>query len=400
MLGRHFVEWGGGCDLLRILATALVVDDNDVWLLIPVRAKRNDRSVLSRIRGVGRNVAKMLFGTDDAELPSDRAVVDFFSDIPGRFHVIRFEDSPVGLLACLRKIEAQVILPAAESLGELFPVPWVGYIYDFQHKYYPNLFSSRECLSRDIAFAQLLRDAKAVIVYAKAVVNDIDTYYPYHKCRVFDLPYAAAPLRSWLEDCSIDPREKYNLPARYFIICNQFWVHKSHMTAFEALAQVIRHDAFKDVHIVCTGRLEDHRCPAYVEDMKLKINAMGMADRIHLLGLIPKFDQISMLKKAVAVVQPTLFEGGPGGGAVFDAVSCGIPAIVSDIPVNLELHEDGVEFFKVGSADDLARKMLQILKDHRPRPSHEVLIEMGKRRNRLLSEKLMEAISFASGKHD
>jgi glycosyltransferase involved in cell wall biosynthesis len=59
-------------------------------------------------------------------------------------------------------------------------------------------------------------------------------------------------------------------------------------------------------------------------------------------------------------VQPTLFEGGPGGGATFDAVALGIPSLLSDIPVNLEISDPLVRFFKTSNAESLAEKMMEI----------------------------------------
>lgn len=60
---------------------------------------------------------------------------------------------------------------------------------------------------------------------------------------------------------------------------------------------------------------------------------------------IAKLDQIALLKKSIAVIQPTLFEGGPGGGASYDAISLGKPLIVSDIKVNQEIEQSERVFF-------------------------------------------------------
>ena len=40
---------------------------------------------------------------------------------------------------------------------------------------------------------------------------------------------------------------------------------------------------------------------------------LGLEQRVRVLGLVPKRDQIEIMKKACAVLQPTRFEGGPGG---------------------------------------------------------------------------------------
>lgn len=41
---------------------------------------------------------------------------------------------------------------------------------------------------------------------------------------------------------------------------------------------------------------------------------LGIESKIKILGHIPKLEQIELIKNCIAVIQPTLFEGGPGGG--------------------------------------------------------------------------------------
>ena len=73
---------------------------------------------------------------------------------------------------------------------------------------------------------------------------------------------------------------------------------------------------------------------------------------------MPKLDQIHLLRSSIALIQPTFFEGGPGGGSVYDAVSVGCSCIISDIAVNRELASESlVTYFKVGDANDLANVM-------------------------------------------
>ena len=56
------------------------------------------------------------------------------------------------------------------------------------------------------------------------------------------------------------------------------------------------------------------------------------------------------MKNSLAIIQPTLFEGSPGGGVLEDAISIGVPAIISDIKVNLEAKKEVNIFFKNYSA--------------------------------------------------
>ena len=73
-----------------------------------------------------------------------------------------------------------------------------------------------------------------------------------------------------------------------------------------------------------------------------------------MLGFIPKPDQIRLMREAVAVVQPTLFEGGPGGGSIYNAIALGRPVIVSDLPVNREIESSGDSLFRPSRSRGLA----------------------------------------------
>jgi len=75
---------------------------------------------------------------------------------------------------------------------------------------------------------------------------------------------------------------------------------------------------------------------------------------VQLLGVIPRADQIQVLRCAAAVVQPSLFEG--WSTVIEDAKALGRPVIASDIAVHREQLEgyEAAHLFKAGDAADLA----------------------------------------------
>jgi glycosyltransferase involved in cell wall biosynthesis len=77
--------------------------------------------------------------------------------------------------------------------------------------------------------------------------------------------------------------------------------------------------------------------------------------------MVPKREQLSLLSGALALVQPTLCEGGPGGLASNEAAALGVPMLLSDIAVNREVDEPGVRFFRAGDAQDLAQALQERL---------------------------------------
>lgn len=403
ILSKDF-GWGGGVELLRTIVNGLLSIQDEhhlrIFLLLPVDNKVDTARdlVWSILNTTKRIIKQKNWDSIRAKPAFDSSLPDYFQNVDAKIETVEYNAS-VGLIPTLGRIGASVVIPANSSLGVNFPFPWVGYICDFQHKYFPDYFDTEESLDRDELFAKMLQDAKAIIVNSRSVKHDITTFYPSSNCKVFDLPFSGAPAKSWLETDDSTIRERYNLPERFFMISNQFWIHKSHDTAFKALKLLRNSGDYADIHFVCTGKMEDYRFPQYVQSLRQKVSALGLSDIIYFLGHIPKIDQISIMKKSLAVIQPTLFEGGPGGGAVWDAVALAVPAIVSNIPVNEEIADEGnVFYFNAGSPESLFETMKLFLEQDVNRPPISDLIEQGNARKQMLGKRLLETIQFVINK--
>ncbi len=226
---------------------------------------------------------------------------------------------------------------------------------------------------------------------SKFVKEDLKKFYGADEKKIFVLPFCPFPRKDWL-NCQIEP--KVYLPEKFFIISNQFWYHKSHITAFKALKILEDKYRINNIHIICTGKTIDYRQPNFFNNLNQEIKKMNLQDRIHFLGFIDKDEQMVIMKKSFCVIQPTLFEGGPGGGSVYDALSIGIPAIVSDIPVNKEINDEYVTFFKAGDPEDLAEKMYLMLQLGGHKINKDILTNKLLERKKRFAEKIIEAIEF------
>ena len=125
---------------------------------------------------------------------------------------------------------------------------------------------------------------------------------------------------------------------------NQFLFHKTHITVFRAIAELVKRNR-NDIKVIFTGQLEDYRNPQYIAELKSIINEHGTEQNIRILGLIPRKEQLSLIRKSIAVIQPSLFEG--WSTIVEDAKSMHKNIILSDIDVHLEQKvENGIYFQK------------------------------------------------------
>jgi glycosyltransferase involved in cell wall biosynthesis len=394
------VNWGGGIDLLRILVnglTAVPASRTPIHLLLPRDNWKNHLvaqllNLHGRLTGMGGNKAPR-----PAARPSESQLRSAFATYGAQVEVRFFDDTHQGLLRSLRDIRADVVFPCMYSLGRRYPVPWIGYILDFQHLQLPHLFSRLNRIYRRHTFDALLREANTLLVNARSVRVDALQFYPDSHAAITSLPFAPSVRNEWLRVDTAGTRLKFGIPERYFIICNQFWVHKDHKTAFRALASLLHAlpQAERSVALVCTGSLHDYRAPHHLDELRDLLGQLGIAQSVHLLGHIGKEEQIALLRGAIAVVQPTLFEGGPGGGAIYDAVALGIRGLVSDIPVNREIDDPLVQYFAPGNAEALANLMLEALRQPHPVAADSELLARSAARTRRLGETLHEAVAAA-----
>jgi glycosyltransferase involved in cell wall biosynthesis len=393
----EFIGWGGGIDLIRLITNALVsvskVNNLVIYIVI------QDDSLKYRLYKFACFYKNLIFDLFKGNFPkkifpqvvNKKGIINNLSKINGEVKkIIFFKEKPINLYT---KLQIDIVLPIVNGLNKNNSIPQIGYIPDLQHKHFPDFFSAEEIAGRDRVFQNTLDQTVAIIVNSIDTRKDIGNHYPKHKAKIFSLPFAPYPMEEWLEDNS-KSLHKYNLPSKYFVISNQFWIHKDHATAFKALKILHKKLKKNDIHIVCTGKQEDYRFPHYFEELKELVQNNGLQNHIHFLGYISKADQIEIMKKSIAVVQTTLFEGGPGGGSVYDAIAIGVPAIVSDIPINKEIDEENIFFFKAKSADDLAEKMMTVLNKKPIHPSAEQLMAKGKDRTKKLATALLKAISF------
>lgn len=244
----------------------------------------------------------------------------------------------------------------------------VRWIPDFQHRYLPHLFSSQEIASRDRSIGAIAEKPGIVVLSSEVAADDFCRFFPGHIAtpRVWHFR-SLLDLSGDLEEDILDVRRAHNLPEKYLYLPNQFWVHKNHITVLRALA-LLREREGLEIPLVCTGALSDRRNAAHFESLQSLMRESGIESQVRLLGLIPRREQIAVLRGAAAVVQPSLFEG--WSTVVEDVRACGRPIFLSDIPVHREQVPPHSLFFPPESAEDLTTLLAANWPALRPGPDH------------------------------
>ncbi len=254
-------------------------------------------------------------------------------------------------------LNPQLIFPIYFPIKK-YKINSIGYIYDFQHKDLPELFTRHEINLRNKLFLNILRTNNYVLVNSDFVKGKLKKYFNSLNNKVIKIPFLPYIQNDSDKKKLENLKKKYGIKKDFFIICNHFWKHKNHNVAFEAFNQFLKFNP--NYQLICTGDLIDSRHPEYFKSLSKKYKKIIDEKKILILGVIPKDDQICLLKNTNAVIQPTSYEGGPGGFSAYEAISYKKKLLISDIAVNREIKDRNVFFFKNNSSKNLLKKLIII----------------------------------------
>jgi glycosyltransferase involved in cell wall biosynthesis len=270
-------------------------------------------------------------------------------------------------LEVIERSEADFLYPSLPSRWRRTPrtATWIP---DFQHRYYPDFFTEKEVRERDSVHGLVARHAPIVVFSSQSVKEDWGRFYPraIDKARV--LRFRTVPAPHWWSGDPVATQQRYHLPDRFFIVCNQFWQHKNHRVVFEAIRLLQKRGLL--IQVACTGPLEDYRQAGYAAQVRQWLHEFGIAERVHLLGLLPRTDQIQLIRRSLAMIQPSLFEG--WSTLVEDGRCLGKRMLISDIAVHQEQDPPGAVYFSPANAGELAERLAEWWERLSPGPDNAV----------------------------
>ena len=234
---------------------------------------------------------------------------------------------------------------------------WGGWIPDFQHYHLPEFFSQQDINVRNALFKKMAENATIIILSSRMAQEDFCSLYPQAASRTAVLNFVSGINPQWFEENPAAYQQKHELPDNFFLLANQFWKHKDHRVVIEALGLLKQ----QGIHptVVCTGSTTDYRHPGYFQGLLSRIQQLDLDEQVRILGYIPRLDQVQLIRKSLAVIQPSRFEG--WSTIVEEARSLGKTILLSDFPVHLEQNPPNSYFFERGNAEELAGLMAKVL---------------------------------------
>jgi glycosyltransferase involved in cell wall biosynthesis len=220
-------------------------------------------------------------------------------------------------------------------------VKLISWWADLQHRYYPEFFTPMQNRGRELRIKNILKNCGHLVLSSQDVFDDFRQFYKIRDdMRVYIYHFVSVIENT--EGVNInDLRLKYNLPEKYFLVSNQFHKHKNHKVVLQAVAK-LKEEGF-NLNLAFTGKLPSAQDSPYLGEIHHLIEDNNLQHQVNILGVIPRNDQLAIMRHSQAVIQPSLFEG--WSTVIEDAVSSQVPVIASGLKVNKEqLGKDGCYF--------------------------------------------------------
>ncbi len=207
--------------------------------------------------------------------------------------------------------------------------------------------------------------AKRIIAISGSTKNDIVEFFNINENKIHVTHLAADNIFRKLEPVGIDNNIplKFGIPGKYILSVGTIEPRKNYATlirAFNLMKSRLKHNDTANPHfdysLVIVGRTGWKSEAAYEE-----YNRSPYKNNIIFVGRITDNELVQLYNQAELFVYPSIFEG--FGLPVVEAMQCGLPVCASNTSSIPELVDDKKTLFNPADEEDIAAKVLIILKD-------------------------------------
>ncbi|TKT87647.1 glycosyltransferase family 4 protein [Dyadobacter frigoris] len=224
-----------------------------------------------------------------------------------------------------------------------------NWIPDFQHLRLPKLYSRLHLIVRDFRLKSLAKFSNKVILSSYDALSDFKGFCPEFVSKASVIHFVSQ-VTSFENKNFGYLEKKYKFTGKYFFLPNQFWAHKNHKVAFQAI--LLAKKQIPEIKLICSGLLSDKRDNNHIQNLIKFIDENQLNANIMLLGLIPFSDVLIFMRHSLSIINPSYFEG--WSSTVEEAKSMKKDLILSNIPVHQEQVSISGDFFDPDKPEELA----------------------------------------------
>ncbi|HRY82167.1 MAG TPA: glycosyltransferase family 1 protein [Candidatus Moranbacteria bacterium] len=235
-------------------------------------------------------------------------------------------------------------------------------IHDISFNFYPQFIKFWDLIFLKTLIPISLRRADKIIAVSKFTQSEIIKYYKINPEKV-DWFYNAVSEDFLKQDVSEEKiksiKEKYKLPDKYILYIGTLQPRKNIPALIEAFvllkAELKAYSESNAIKLVIAGG-KAHNYDKMIDEVIEKHN---LSQETIFPGYIAEEDKGAIMKGAEIFVSPSFYEG--FGVPIIEAMSLGVPTIISDIPPHREIAESSALFFNPQIPGELTQKIKETI---------------------------------------
>ena len=208
-------------------------------------------------------------------------------------------------------------------------LPFVCQVFDIEHRmkpWFPEVSARGEWEHRERHYVRYLRKATRVIVAGETGREQVVRFFGVapENCLPLKHPTPDFALRAAAEERRPeDMARALGVQFPYLLYPGQFWAHKNHAAALDALAEL--RSRGEEMSLVLVGSDKGQ-----LQHVRAQVRERGLDSAVHILGYVDEDQLVCLYQHAHALLYLSRF--GPENLPPLEALALGCPAIVADVP--------------------------------------------------------------------
>ena len=240
--------------------------------------------------------------------------------------------------------------------------PTVVTIHDLSLLLHSSTHEARAVRRARLLMPLMARKATLIITPSELIKNEVCEHLKVQPGKVFAIPLAPRSTFTPLPLAqTVETRRRLGVADEFLLFVGTIEPRKNLLTLIRALEEVLRTTHLRP-ELVVAGKVgwKSDELLSHLERSPAK-------ERIKLVGFVSDEDLRALYSTCRAFIYPSIYEG--FGLPPLEAMACGAPVIASRVP---SIKESVARIVSATDSDDLARNVIELLRDEQARQSLSV----------------------------